>query len=242
MSKQGRNSVVLASILAGIALSVAVLYGYMLTKKIEAGAESLGKPVQKAVFDASLHEAFLFPEARQINDFELVDDRGQLFNLNRFRKHWTLVYFGFTHCPDICPPALADMKRVFDAVPKPDEAYSQPLQFVFATVDPERDSPEVLKNYLAGFNPNFIGISGSRESLSALASTLNVHMETSGATQVAAEPDAGAHEGHHMPEASTISHSGNLVLIDPEGRYAGFFKPPFRSENVHAVLSYIALN
>lgn len=234
MNDRSKKSVMLASILALIALSVAVLYGYMLTRKIEAEAENSPTPLQKQSFDADLHEAFLYPEPLGLTDFELVDQHNRLFNLNRFRNHWSLVYFGFTRCPDICPPALADMKKVFDAVPKPDEAYSRPLQFVFITVDPEHDSQAALSTYLARFNTAFIGVGGDRNTIKHLANRLSVVMDSG----------EKSHSQHAMTEAAvdSISHSGNLLLINPDGEYAGFFKPPFKPENIHAVLSYIAIN
>jgi len=143
-------------------------------------------------------------EPRRIADFELLDQRGQAFRRDALEGRWSLLFTGFTHCPDICPTTLATMaelgERLGDAAP----------QLLFVSVDPERDTPERLAAYLGHFGPDLVGATGSRERIEAFTRGL-------GLAQVR-NPGAG---GEY-----TVDHSAALVLIDPRARLAGYFQPP----------------
>lgn len=145
---------------------------------------------------------------RKFSDFQLTDHRGQPFTLENLKGKWTLIFFGFTHCPDICPTTMAAAARMYAAL---DEDEQENLQIVLISLDPERDTPEQLAKYVPYFNKDFIGVSGNQHVLLKLTTELNVAYS---------KVDLG--NGDY-----TIDHSGNLVLINPYGHYHGFMKPPF---------------
>ncbi len=154
-------------------------------------------------------------EPRPIADFELVDHQGRAFRRDALAGRWSLVFTGFTHCPDICPTTLATMaelgRRLGDRAP----------QLVFVSVDPERDTPEVLATWIAHFGPGFTGATGSRAAMEAFTQSL-------GFAQVR-NPGAG---GEY-----TVDHSTALALVDPEARVAGYFTQPHDAAAIAADLA-----
>ena len=102
--------------------------------------------------------AILLDTPRRFSDFTLTDQQGQPFNKDRLKGKWTLIYFGFTSCPDICPTTLATVAKMYREL-KPEE--QQDLQVVLLSVDPERDTTEVLAQYVPYFHPEFVGVSGN---------------------------------------------------------------------------------
>ena len=149
-------------------------------------------------------------------DFSLSDQRGRPFTAASLRGHWSLVVPGFTYCPDICPTTLATLDRVHTQL----AADASPLQVVLLTVDPERDSTEVLARYLAFFNPAFIGVTGAPAQLEHLYQVLGVQ-------RIRIPGAQGAY---------SVDHSAALLLVDPGGRLAGYFMPPFSAERLTADL------
>ncbi len=145
------------------------------------------------------------PEARELSAPALVDSRGQPFPPSAFKGHASLVFFGFTHCPDICPTTLALLAQV-----KPAIAAGNIVVYL-ATVDPERDTPEALHSYLAGFDPDFIGLTGAPPDVEAFARALGA---------LAAKVD--------LPGGSySMEHSATLYLLDDAGRLRAVFSPPY---------------
>ena len=132
-------------------------------------------------------------------DFHLTDHNGRPRSLADFRGKVVMLFFGFTHCPDVCPTTMADMARVVDKL-GPD---GQRVQGLFVTVDPERDTPRVLAKYLAAFHPSFLGLYGDPGATAALAKEFKIFY--------AAQP-ADSHE-HYM-----VTHSNAIFVFDPRGR------------------------
>lgn len=141
---------------------------------------------------------------RAIADFRLQDQQARDFTRASLRGRWSLLFTGFTHCPDICPTTLALLAELRARVP------GDGLQFVFVSVDPERDTPAVLAAYIAHFRAPLQGVTGSRAGIEAFTAGL-------GLAQVR-NPGVG---GDY-----TVDHSAALVLIDPRARVAGYFTPP----------------
>lgn len=152
--------------------------------------------------------AIEFDTARIIRDFNLVDQNNQPYTLDALKGKWTLIYFGFTHCPDICPTTLMQLSKVVNSLEPEIKANTQVLM---VTADPARDTPEKLKIYIEHFNKDFNAITGEFLAVKRLAGDLNVAFNK-------VMLDNGDY---------TIDHSGNLILINPHGHYHGFFKPPF---------------
>jgi protein SCO1/2 len=155
------------------------------------------------------------PESRSIADFSLTDQDGRPFTREDLRGHWTLVFTGFTNCPDICPATLATLADLRHRVARED------LRFLFVSVDPKRDTPEVIRRYLAHFGAGISGATGTREEIERFTSGL-------GLAQVV-NPGAG---GEY-----TVDHSTALVLIDRRARLAGYFQAPHAADAIAADLA-----
>lgn len=157
----------------------------------------------------ALERATLFEASRPLPAIALQDQSGQDFDLGRMRGHWTLLFFGFTHCPDVCPTTLATLaetrRQLADLPP------GEIPEVVLATVDPARDTPAALASYVAHFDPSFTGITGSRESIEALVRDLGVAV-------MIGEPAA---DGSY-----TVDHSAAIFLIDPAAAFTALFSTP----------------
>lgn len=155
----------------------------------------------------------IYEQPRRLSDFELVDHNGEPFTPSDLEGHWTLAYFGFTNCPDICPLAMADLARLVDEMPP---ELAEQTEVMLVTLDPARDTPEVLAEYLGYFNEDFIGVTGEFLAIKRLANEVNVAFN-----KVIQDEDE-----------YTVDHSGNIVLFNPRGDYHGFFKPSFEIERM----------
>ena len=149
-------------------------------------------------------------QARALPEFELRDHRGKPLTRASLEGKWNLIFFGFTHCPDVCPgslQALADMLRAID-----DPDVSEALRVVFVSVDPERDSQEVLSDYVTYFDPGFIGATAGIEQLQPLTGALGIMHAIR--NRVDGKPDYD------------VEHSAAIVLVNPRAEYAGLFSAP----------------
>ena len=150
------------------------------------------------------------------SDFELVDQEGRPARDEDYRGSWQLVFFGFTYCPDICPTGLTTISSVLDQLgPAGDR-----LVPLFITVDPERDRPEVLKEYLTSFHPKIIGLTGTAEQVAAASKGFRVY------ARKAERPD--------QPDGYTMDHSAFIYLMDPQGGYATHMSPQQPPEAIAA--------
>jgi len=150
---------------------------------------------------------FLFETPRDPGAFALVDHRGEPFTAGRLEGGWTLLFFGFTHCPDICPTTmsfLADLHRQLESTEAAD------TRVVMVTVDPARDTPEALADYVPYFHPDFVGVTGEFLDILSFAQTFNAPFR-----KVTAE------DGSYQ-----VDHSANVILVNPRGDYHGFFRAP----------------
>jgi protein SCO1/2 len=158
--------------------------------------------------ELKINGAYMFETPRALPPFELTDHHGQPFDKQRLEGKWTLVFFGFTHCPDICPTTmslLSQFMEKLDGLPEQEDT-----QVVLVTVDPARDDVEQLALYVPYFNPEFIGVTGEFLEIHRFATALN--------TPFRKVPGQG--------ENYQVDHSANVVLINPRGDYHGFFKAP----------------
>ncbi|HET9031586.1 MAG TPA: SCO family protein [Dokdonella sp.] len=163
-----------------------------------------------------LKTAVMYPAPLTIPDFELQRSDGKAFTAANLQGHWTITFFGFTHCPDICPTTLTVFKQVWiklAAAGKTDK-----VQFVFVSVDPERDTAEQLARYIAFFNKDFIAATGADDQLTRLTRAL-------GLVYAKVPDESGGY---------SIDHSASVVIIDPKGRRAGLFRPPFEVTPISA--------
>ena len=132
-------------------------------------------------------------------DFQLTDHNGQPRSLKDFQGKVVVMFFGFTQCPDVCPTSMAELAEVKKLLGKDGER----LQGLFVTVDPERDTPELLKNYMANFDSSFLALRGTPEQLAAMAKDFKLYYKKV--------------EGK-TPSSYTMDHSAASYVYDPQGR------------------------
>lgn len=188
-------------------------------------AMAAGLMVSRTLLDRSLdlRAASVFPTPRLLNAFELTQPNGEVFNADSLKGQWTLMFFGFTNCPDICPDTLGSLSQSLDALRlmKPDQL----PQVVFVSVDPNRDEGDLLADYVAWFDESFIAATGSDEALEAITRQLGV-------IYVRDTPD-------EQTGFYNVDHSAAVMIIDPEGRLFGRFGHPLDPELVTADLFQI---
>lgn len=159
----------------------------------------------------------LLPQARTLPAAGLRSSAGQAFTPAFFQGKWTLVLFGYTFCPDICPTALSELRRIRAALPEDIRAR---LQVTMVSVDPDRDSPERLRQYLNYFDPSFTGMTGELAQVQKASAAMGLPFVP----------------GDTRREHYTVDHSGNLGLIDPQGRQVGFVRGPLREQALQRLL------
>lgn len=143
------------------------------------------------------------------HDLQLPDQTGRLRRLSDFRGKVVMLYFGYTHCPDVCPTTLSDMARVRAQL----GAESNRVQGLFVTVDPKRDTPQLLAQYVSAFDPTFIALSGDPQATAVAAAEFKVFFAPQ-------PPDAS---GNY-----TVDHSSHLFVFDPQGRLRLVMRPDTR--------------
>jgi len=140
--------------------------------------------------------------------FTLVDENGQTVTDQTYRGKWLLVFFGFTHCPDVCPTALNDIALTLDQL----GPLAERIQPLFVTVDPERDTAEVMKDYTDAFHPSIVGLTGTSEQIAQVAKTYRVYYQK--------VPQGDGQDGEY-----TMDHSGITYVMTPDGKFASHFSP-----------------
>ena len=155
-----------------------------------------------------------FPVARDIQPFELVDHNNAVFNNTSLQKRWSFLFFGYTYCPDVCPTTLSVLNSVAQQLQDVDEE----LRFVMVTIDPERDTPERLAEYVTYFNGDFIGVTGTDQGLEQLTRQLGILY-----VRVPQEPGSGGY---------LMDHTAAVFLFDPDGRYHAVFSPPLSAGKI----------
>jgi protein SCO1/2 len=152
--------------------------------------------------------------------FRLVDQNGKTVTDADLKGKWSLIYFGYTHCPDACPTALNDMSIALDEL-GPRRSAVRP---VFITVDPERDTPAVMKDYVGAFEgADIVGLSGTREQVAAIEADYRVHVQ---------RHDAG--DGEY-----SVDHSSMIYVMDPAGHFAGLVSSLMPPERLAARLTQL---
>ena len=143
----------------------------------------------------------LLEEGVDVPDFTLTDQYGQPFQLSEQRGKVLLLFFGYTQCPDVCPTTLSIWRKIHEAL---GEDAGQ-VRFVFITVDPERDTAERLGLHVNAFNPDFVGLTGSKAELGAVYEVFDVYFEK--------DEQSGSAAGY------LISHTATTFVVDQEGKY-----------------------
>jgi protein SCO1/2 len=157
--------------------------------------------------------ALVLPDPDPVPAFALVDQHGTAIDETVFQGQWDLVFFGFTHCPDICPTTLQVLATARAELQERDEL---PLfRIVLVSVDPERDTPEIMGQYVNYFGEGNLGITGSLEEIRALTGGLGIYFEK--------QPTDG--------DNYVVDHSAAVLVINPDGRFSALFGGPHLVDN-----------
>lgn len=157
---------------------------------------------------------YILDEPRALPQFALIDEQGRAFSPADFEGHWSMLYFGFTFCPDICPSAMSVMAQVKASLEDVEELDDR---YYLVSVDPERDTPDRLAEYVQYFDPEFRGITGEFAQLDII---------TRAAGAVYKVPEAPENDDY------LVAHSSTLTVIDPEGRIHAIFTSPFNPDAI----------
>ncbi|MGI9220679.1 MAG: SCO family protein [Woeseiaceae bacterium] len=160
----------------------------------------------------TLQKATLLPAAADLAEFSLLDQDTQAFARDGFKGRWNLVFFGFTHCPDICPitlQVLANARQLLVG-----EGHDELPRIVLVSVDPERDTPEILGRYVSHFGDDTLGLTGELTEVRKLTDGLGVFFEKSGAD-----------------EDYSVDHSAVVIVINPDGQFHALFGAPHEAAN-----------
>src|SRR3989338_375773 len=189
---------------------VALVLGLTVHKVLN--SQGQGDPT--ALLDAGI---VLLPKSRELPELSLVDQDGQPVAVNQLKGQWSLLFFGYTFCPDICPTTLAQLRQLKTQLPPETQAQ---LRMILVSVDPHRDTPQQLKQYLSYFDAGFQGLTGEEALIQKLANGVSIPFIPADTSK----------------ENYTVDHSGNLVLIGPDGTQRGFIRAPINNENLAAEL------
>lgn len=165
----------------------------------------------------ALQSGTLLPQPRPLPEFRLIDQDGRPYTRRELQGAWTLLFPGFTYCPDVCPTTLALLKRVKTQL----APQGQTLRVVLLSVDPQRDTPARLQAYVQQFDPDFRGVTAPEPQLADIARSLGI---------------AYARVPGPTPESYQMDHSASLVLLDPQAQVVAYFTPPFAVDTLSADL------
>ncbi|WP_457788369.1 SCO family protein [Pseudomonas sp. PL-6] len=182
---------------------VALVLGLTVNKVLTAKGQ--GDPT--ALLDAGI---VLLPQSRSLPTLTLTDQDGAEVAVDQLKEQWSLLFFGYTFCPDICPATLAQLRQLQGQLPEETRAR---LRLVLVSVDPKRDTPEQLKKYLSYFDAGFVGLTGEEATLQKFANAVSIPYIPADTSK----------------DNYTVDHSGNLVIIGPDGTQRGFIRAPINN-------------
>ncbi|GLX79087.1 cytochrome c oxidase assembly protein [Thalassotalea insulae] len=151
-------------------------------------------------------------QPKSVNDFTLISATGRFSNTH-LKDHWTIIVFGYISCPDVCPTSLFELSLLAKKLEQ--EQILQNLNYVFVSVDPQRDTLANITQYVSYFHPDFIGVTGSLVALESLTQSIGIRFSAS-----------------ELAGSYTVSHSVYFSIIAPDGRLYGRFKPNFDVEKL----------
>lgn len=161
-------------------------------------------------------QGVLRPAPTPLQAFELLGQDRRPFDLEGLKGKWSFVFFGYTSCPDICPTTLATLSGLIKKLQADPQGLSG-MQVVFVSVDPRRDTPEVIENYLKYFNETFRGVTGAQQDIDNLTRQFGAGYMI--------EPETAP--GHYL-----VNHTSSIFLVDPQGRLLASFSPPHDPDTI----------
>lgn len=249
-----RKRLLIAFVIADVLIGLAVYRGYQ-ARSARDSAELTTLASDSEALALREQGATFFPEARPLSPFSLLDQSGEAFTNASLKGRWSLVFFGFTHCPDICPMTMKELAQFYGQL---SDEERERVQVILGTVDPERDDSATMKDYVAQYSEDFVGLTGSRVGLSVLTKQLYVvysdptelvqheghddeaHDDEAHDTPVdAVVAETSSHAEHADGAAQQdylITHSGHVAIIDPQGDFFGVIRPPHRDRSLLTVM------
>ena len=171
---------------------------------------------------------FLFDQPKDISDFEFYSSNQASFTKSDLIGNWTLMYFGFTNCPDECPTTMYQLSKLIKILREKNFDLNN-KQWVLVSIDPERDTPEMIDKYAKGFDQDFLGVSNARPMLLSLATQLSVN-------------NVMPNHANHMDHSHLDNHVNNIILLNPKGQFAGIFRPPFEVSRLSLTYQSVTQN
>lgn len=159
----------------------------------------------------------LWPDPKQLIKFDTIDHNGVPFGLDRLQGKWSLLFFGYTHCPDVCPLTMTVLSSLQDRLPAG-------IQTVFITIDPVRDTTARLAEYIGYFDSRFIALGGSIEQVNSLTAQIGI---------------VWSHGAPETDGSYPVSHTGSVFLLDPAARLVGIFSAPHQADTLLSGVSAI---
>jgi protein SCO1/2 len=163
-------------------------------------------------------DATVLPNARPLVGFNLIDQNKQIFSPAQLKGQWSFLFFGFINCPDVCPTTLKVMQSMWKTLPTKMGDVGHPKLY-FVSIDPDRDKPEILKEYIQYFNPEFNGVTGKFDELDKLTNQIGILY---GYDEKEDDKD----------KEYIVNHSAQLILVDPKGRMRAVISPPHEAKTI----------
>lgn len=157
-----------------------------------------------------LSQGTLLPSAKPLLEFELVDHHGRPFTPDNMQGRWSFAFFGYTHCPDVCPTSLSMLAQMQRALEK-DAALKTLPQVLFFSVDPQRDTPQLLAEFVPYFHPSVVGVTGDQQQILKLTRQLGI---------LYARAEGSGSDDY------LVDHSAAIILFDPDGKFHALFNVP----------------
>ncbi len=208
-----------------VAAVIAMSAGFWLSSMQQDGSgKNSASEKEKALAEArknysSIQGAILSP-ARKIAVPALFKDDGEIFTIDDLKGQWHFLFFGYTHCPDICPVTMGVVAQAKKSATAINHMFPE---VIFISVDPERDKVEMLAEYVQYFDKDFIGVTGDKDLIKALTLQLSVVYMKTPSKKIQAEGDTGSY---------VVDHSSALLLLNPEAKLVAFFNPPHAPETI----------
>lgn len=163
-------------------------------------------------------DGILLNKSKSIANFQMMDNQSHAFTKENLKGHWTMMFFGFTHCGYVCPTTMSALGKMYQILEK-QLPNNQLPQVVMVSVDPERDSVKIMDKYVRSFNSHFVGVRGNIDQTNALQDQLHIT-----ATKMQA--------GGPNKDSYTINHSAEIIVFNPNAEIQAYFSFPHQAERM----------
>ncbi len=196
-----------------------LLIGFGLGYLFSQGGDATPTPPATPLAGVNL---LVLPEPRTLSGFALRQHDGRPFTPDTLRGRWNVLFFGYTHCPDVCPLALQNLRLAWQQLAANGSEARLPRVW-FVSVDPDRDNLKLLGEYVTYFDPRFVGVTGDADDIDALTRQLGI--------LYGFEDKQG--------DDYAVNHSAQLVFVGPRGRLRAVLSPPFGGDEIVKAVRYL---